>query len=30
MLDGEKVEIVFEIKNSKKIIKGFKFLDHSH
>ncbi|MEC9098727.1 MAG: hypothetical protein VX521_01320 [Chloroflexota bacterium] len=30
MLDGEKVEIVFEIKNSKKIIKSFKFLDHSH
>ena len=30
MLDCEKVEIVFEIKNSKKIIKSFKFLDHSH
>ena len=30
MLEGKKVEIVFEIKNSKKIIKGLKFLDHSH
>jgi len=30
MLEGEKVEIVFEIKNSKKIIKEFRFLDHTH
>ena len=30
MLEGEKVEIVYEIKNSKKMIKDFRFLEHTH
>ena len=30
MLEGEKVEIVYEIKNSKKMIMDFRFLEHTH